>query len=106
VKPPPFSNGIDDARLGRVAPRERGVVSFSCLKPAAIRPLEHLRAHAGSSRGTLKISVTRMSDANQLATAVLTFAFAVVMLVSARAFVEQKSASDARRPVIVASLPM
>ena len=50
--------------------------------------------------------MTRMSDANQLATAVLTFAFAVVMLVSARAFVEQKSAGDARRPVIVASLPM
>ena len=47
-----------------------------------------------------------MSDANQLATAVLTFAFAAVMLVSARAFVEQKSASDAGRPVIVASLPM
>jgi len=65
-----------------------------------------LQAYAVSSRGTLKTPVTRMSDANQLATAVLTFAFAAVMLVSARAFVEQKSASDAGRPVIVASLPM
>jgi hypothetical protein len=47
-----------------------------------------------------------MSDTNQLATAVLTFIFAAVMVVSARAFVEQKSASDAGQPVLVASLPM
>jgi hypothetical protein len=47
-----------------------------------------------------------MSDTNRLATAVLTFAFAAGVPVSARAFLQQKSASDARRPVIVASLPM
>jgi hypothetical protein len=47
-----------------------------------------------------------MSDTNQLATAVLTFAFAAVMLVSARAFVELKSAGDTDRPLTVASLPM
>ena len=47
-----------------------------------------------------------MNEANQLVTAAMTFAFAVMMLVSARAFIQQRSANDNGRPVAVASLPM
>jgi hypothetical protein len=47
-----------------------------------------------------------MNDVNQLVTAAMTFAFAVMMLANARAFVEQRSANDNSRPVTVASLPM
>jgi hypothetical protein len=47
-----------------------------------------------------------MTEANQFVTAVLTIAFAVAMLVGARAFVELRSARDAARPVQIASLPM
>ena len=47
-----------------------------------------------------------MNEANQLVTAVMTFAFVVMMLVSARAFIEQRSASGVSRPVVVASLPI
>ncbi len=46
-----------------------------------------------------------MNEANQLVTAAMTLAFAVMMLMSARAFIEQRSASGLR-PVSVASLPM
>jgi len=46
-----------------------------------------------------------MTEENQFVTAVLTIAFAVVMLVGARAFVELRSARDDARPVQVASLP-
>ena len=47
-----------------------------------------------------------MTEGNQLVTAAMTLAFAVMMLVSARAFIEQRSASGVGRPVSVASLPM
>ncbi len=46
-----------------------------------------------------------MNEANQLVTAAMTFAFVVLMLASARAFIEQRSANDAGLPVTVASLP-
>jgi hypothetical protein len=47
-----------------------------------------------------------MNEANQLVTAAMTFAFAVTMLASARAFIEQRSAGNISRPVTVASLPV
>jgi hypothetical protein len=47
-----------------------------------------------------------MNEANQLVTAAMTLAFAVMMLMSARAFIEQRSESGVSRPVSVASLPM
>jgi len=47
-----------------------------------------------------------MNEANQLVTAAMTFAFALMMLVSARSFIEQRTASAVSRPVSVASLPL
>ena len=53
-----------------------------------------------------KNPVTPMNEANQLVTAAMTFAFAVMMLASARAFIEQRSAGNISRPVTAASLPV
>jgi hypothetical protein len=47
-----------------------------------------------------------MNEANQLVTAAMTLAFALTMLVGARAFTEQRSASGASRPLSVAFLLM
>ena len=47
-----------------------------------------------------------MNEANQLVTAAMTCAFVVMMLMSARSFVEQRSARESGRSLAVASLPL
>ena len=47
-----------------------------------------------------------MIERNQLVTAAMTLAFAMMMLMSAWAFVEQRAASDGARSIGVASLPL
>jgi hypothetical protein len=45
-----------------------------------------------------------MKEAHQLLTAATTTVFVLMMLMTARAYMEQRSASEARRPVAIASL--
>jgi len=45
-----------------------------------------------------------MNEANQLVTAAMTMAFVLMMLISARSYMEQRSAGEVRRPVAIASL--
>jgi hypothetical protein len=68
-----------------------------------LEPL-HLRRVLFPETLTRNDPVMSMNEANQLVTAAMTMAFVLMMLMSARSYIEQRSAGEVRRPVAIASL--
>jgi hypothetical protein len=68
-----------------------------------LEPL-HLRRVLFPETLTRNDPVMSMNEANQLVTAAMTMAFVLMMLISARSYMEQRSAGEVRRPVAIASL--
>jgi len=64
----------------------------------------HLRRVLFPETLTRNDPVMSMNEANQLVTAAMTMAFVLMMLISARSYMEQRSAGEVRRPVAIASL--
>jgi len=64
----------------------------------------HLRRVLFPETLTRNDPVMSMNEANQLVTAAMTMAFVLMMLISARSYMEQSSAGEVRRPVAIASL--
>jgi len=64
----------------------------------------HLRRVLFPETLTRNDPVMSMNEANQLVTAAMTMAFVLMMLMSARSYIEQRSAGEVRRPVAIASL--